>query len=135
MSKEKLKGRGCVVRAQAFAAVEGPTRPMMAQCTEVTTYLAATNSGVILGYPFLHGYGPAILAGVHKSASEEMRWATEARGDMLDPEEYLPNKKARSRTLLGGKKIALRVGGGWHGSPFAQPPPPSLLGRRAGTGV
>ena len=35
---------------------------------------------------------------------------------------------------MGGKKIALRGGGeGWHGSPFAQPPP--LLGRRAGTGV
>ena len=29
---------------------------------------------------------------------------------------------------LGGKKIALRGGGGWHGSPFAQPPPsPSLV--------
>ena len=27
------------------------------------------------------------------------------------------------------------VGGGWHGSPFAQPPPLPLLGRRAGRGV
>ena len=35
---------------------------------------------------------------------------------------------------LGGKKIALRGGGGWHGSPFAQPPLP-LLGRRTGRGV
>ena len=35
----------------------------------------------------------------------------------------------------GGKKIALRGGGGvWHGSPFAQPPPLPLLGRRAGRG-
>ena len=33
----------------------------------------------------------------------------------------------------GGKKIALQ-GGGWLGSPFAQPPLP-LLGRRAGRGV
>ena len=29
-----------------------------------------------------------------------------------------------SQGIQGGKKIALRGGGGWHRSPFAQPPPP-----------
>ena len=37
--------------------------------------------------------------------------------------------KAGRKLLCGGG------GGGWHGSPFAQPPPLPLLGHRAGRGV
>ena len=38
------------------------------------------------------------------------------------------------RSLWSGREENCFAGGGWHGSPFAQPPLP-LLGRRAGRGV
>ena len=37
--------------------------------------------------------------------------------------------------VRAGRKLLCGGGGGWHGSPFAQPPPLPLLGRRAGRGV
>ena len=53
--------------------------------------------------------------------------ATLQMPDCLACGRMLPRWRVVLRVVtgtLGGKKIALRGGGGWHGSPFAQPPPP-----------